>query len=47
MDIPAAYQRYVQLVQQLGHEQTDQLDRMITELEEQKIASIHQAIENL
>ena len=43
----AAYQHYRQLVEQLGHEQTQQLDHMIANLEQQKIAQIHQVIEQL
>lgn len=43
----AAYQHYVQLVEQLGHEQTQQLDQMIAGLEQQKIDQIHQVIQTL
>ncbi|MBI4406872.1 MAG: hypothetical protein HY565_00035 [Candidatus Kerfeldbacteria bacterium] len=43
----AAYQRYAQLVTQLGHEETQKLDQMIVNLEQKKITAIHQAIEQL
>ena len=43
----AAYQRYVQIVEHLGHEETQKLDQMITNLEHKKIVAIHQAIEQL
>ena len=42
-----AYKRYVQLVEHLGHEQTQKLDHMIADLEQKKIATIHQIIEQL
>lgn len=43
----AAYQHYAKLVEQLGQEQTHQLDQMINQLEQNKIAQIHQTIEQL